>query len=100
MQQFVPSALKDLRQVPVLTSDLSFVDIAQTGDGNKTVIEDVGIQVAVLVVIQEAGMGGEAILVQVVFCGCLGKAEVSIIDEELIGTVVALYMSGVADIDI
>ena len=66
----------------------------------ETVVQNVAIEVAVLVVVEEGGMGRIAFVVEVVSFCSFGEGAVAVVDEEFVLAKGAVDVAGVADIDV
>ena len=89
--QFVPAGA---------VSFVANIFVAQGGYGAKGVVQHVGIQVAVQVVVEEHGVGAKAFIVQAVGGGLFGEGTVALVDKQFILPATSFYIAGVAYVDI
>ena len=74
--------------------------IPQAAYRDIAVVEDVCIQVAVLVIVEEGGVGTEPGFGQVEFFGFFGKGEVPVVNVKVVVMVVTLQVPRITYIDI
>jgi len=100
-EEVVAAAFERVGDRPGRCLQVAFIGIIQGVDGNRAVVDEEAVQVAVAVIIEEGGLGGITRIGQSVLCGGIDEGIVVAVDEELVfseGAVV--HMSRVADIDV
>ena len=99
-QQLITTSFQKIFYLPVFCPQFTFVGIVECVDRYKAIVEDIGIEVAVFIVVKKSGMGSVTPVVQTIFSGPFGECQILVIDEQLIGGFYAGLVACIAHIDI
>ena len=100
-QQHIAHTLKNIwNTFPVLRPYISLFRITKAANGDVAIVEDIGVQIPILVIIKKGGMCGKACFGQVVFFCFFGKGQIPIVDVEVVIVVIAFHVPCITDIDV
>jgi len=99
--QVIAAAFEKISYGPVGRTEFPFVGVVECINWNETVVDNEAIEITILIIIEECGVGGVAAFIcETVFSGFVGEGQIMIIDEELTFGFLTIDIAGVADEDV